>query len=108
MLDELYSIVSKENSEIKEIETAVSGKADKVSGATENNFAALDASGNLKDSGHKHSDYAEKTEAVTSVAYDFENKKITETINGTTTDVVAVSTIKSDLGSFTWGALAGQ
>ena len=35
----------------------ISGKADKVSGGTENNFAALDASGNLKDSGHKHSDY---------------------------------------------------
>ena len=35
----------------------VTGKADKVSGGTENNFAALDANGNLKDSGHKHSDY---------------------------------------------------
>jgi hypothetical protein len=35
----------------------VTGKADKVSNGTENNFAALDANGNLKDSGHKHSDY---------------------------------------------------
>lgn len=35
----------------------ISGKADKVSGGTANNFAALDANGNLKDSGHKHSDY---------------------------------------------------
>ena len=35
----------------------VSGKADKVSGATNNNFAALDSNGNLKDSGHKHGDY---------------------------------------------------
>ena len=33
------------------------GKADKVTGATNGNFAALDASGNLTDSGHKHSDY---------------------------------------------------
>lgn len=32
-------------------------KADKVSGATANHFASLDADGNLKDSGHKHSDY---------------------------------------------------
>ena len=32
-------------------------KTDKVLGATNNNFAALDANGNLKDSGHKHSDY---------------------------------------------------
>lgn len=35
----------------------VSGKADKVSGATSGNFAGLDANGNLTDSGHKHSDY---------------------------------------------------
>jgi len=35
----------------------ISGKADKVQNGTENNFAALDANGNLKDSGHKHSDY---------------------------------------------------
>lgn len=35
----------------------VTGKADKVSGGTTDNFAALDANGNLKDSGHKHSDY---------------------------------------------------
>lgn len=35
----------------------VSGKADKVSGATNGNFAALDSNGNLTDSGHKHSDY---------------------------------------------------
>lgn len=33
------------------------GKADKVSGATSGNFAALDENGNLTDSGHKHSDY---------------------------------------------------
>lgn len=37
--------------------TDQTGKADKATGATENNFAALDANGNLKDSGHKHSDY---------------------------------------------------
>ncbi len=35
----------------------VTGKADKVSNATNGNFAALDANGNLTDSGHKHSDY---------------------------------------------------
>ena len=33
------------------------GKADKVTSATEGNFAALDSNGNLVDSGHKHSDY---------------------------------------------------
>lgn len=35
----------------------VSGKADKVRGAAAGNFAALDSSGNLTDSGHKPSDY---------------------------------------------------
>ena len=37
--------------------TDVSGKADKVASATENNFAALDSNGNLKDSGKKASDF---------------------------------------------------
>ena len=32
-------------------------KTDKVSGATNGNFASLDTNGNLQDSGHKHSDY---------------------------------------------------
>ena len=36
---------------------SVTGKADKVSGAVSGNFAALDANGNLTDSGHKHNDY---------------------------------------------------
>lgn len=40
----------------------VSGKADKVSGGTENNFAALDASGNMKDSGKKATDFATDTQ----------------------------------------------
>lgn len=35
----------------------ISGKADKVTSATNGNFAALDSNGNLTDSGHKHSDY---------------------------------------------------
>jgi len=35
----------------------VTGKADKVTSATSGNFAALDANGNLTDSGHKHGDY---------------------------------------------------
>ena len=51
---------------------------------------------------------ADKSTTVTAVTYDGTNKKITKTINGTTSDVVSVSTIKSDMGAFTWGALAGQ
>ena len=45
---------------------------------------------------------------ITDVSYDATNKKLTVTINGAPKDVVSVATIKSDLGSFTWGALAGQ
>lgn len=36
----------------------ISGKADKVSGATNDNFAALDANGNLKDSGKNYSSFS--------------------------------------------------
>jgi len=37
-------------------------KADKVSQATNGNFASLDGNGNLADSGHKHSDYASSSQ----------------------------------------------
>lgn len=40
----------------------VSGKADKVAGATEGNLAALDAQGDLADSGVKPSDFAAKSD----------------------------------------------
>ena len=40
---------------------------------------------------------ADKSTTVTNVAYDTTNKKITKTINGTTTDVVTLSQIESDL-----------
>lgn len=42
----------------------ISGKADVVSGATAGNFAGLDASGNLTDSGSKASDFKTKQTAV--------------------------------------------
>lgn len=41
-----------------ELATAIAGKADKVEGATEGNFAGLDANGNLTDSGKKAADFA--------------------------------------------------
>lgn len=44
-------------SSISTLQTTVGGKADKVSSPTNGDFAALDANGNLTDSGHKHSDY---------------------------------------------------
>lgn len=46
----------------------VSEKADKVSNATNGNFAALDANGNLTDSGHKHTDYLTSHQDITGKA----------------------------------------
>lgn len=51
---------------------------------------------------------ADKSATVSTVAYNSTSKKITKTINGSTTDVVAVETIKSAMAPFTWGQLAGQ
>lgn len=45
------------------LETAIDAKASKVASATEGNFAALDANGDLVDSGHKHGDYKTKQTA---------------------------------------------
>ena len=42
---------------------------------------------------------ADKSATVSTIAYDSTNKKITKTINGTTTDVVTVATLKTALGS---------
>lgn len=42
----------------EELAEAIANKADKVEGATEGNFAALDANGNLTDSGKKAADFA--------------------------------------------------
>ena len=42
---------------------------------------------------------ADKSATVSNVAYDSTNAKITKTINGTTSDVVTVSTLKTALGS---------
>ena len=41
---------------------------------------------------------ADKSSTVSTVAYDTTSKKITKTINGTTTDVVSASTLKTDMG----------
>ena len=40
---------------------------------------------------------ADKSTAVTNVAYDSTNKKLTKTINGTTSDIVTVATLKTAL-----------
>ena len=133
LADELQEIIRTQGGDIEalqqgleETDQAVSGiteealpsKADKVIGATNNNFAAFDAEGNLQDSGHKHEDYltqhqdisgkADKSATVSTVTYNSTSKKITKTINGNTTDVVDVSTLKSAMAPFTWGQLANK
>lgn len=42
---------------------------------------------------------ADKTATVSNVAYDGTNKKITKTINGTTSDVITIATLKDELGA---------
>ena len=59
-------------------ETDISGKADKVAGATEGNFAALDANGNLTDSGKKAADFV----ATTDIATDAEVAEVMKEVFG--------------------------
>ena len=75
--------------------SALGGKADKVTDATSGNFASLDANGNLTDSGKSASDFVAADAGVTNVAWDTTNKKITKTINGSSSEVVAASTLKT-------------
>lgn len=58
--------------------TDTSGKADKVAGATEGNFAALDANGNLTDSGKKAADFV----ATTDIASDTEVAEVMKEVFG--------------------------
>lgn len=51
---------------------------------------------------------ADKSATVSGVSYDTTNKKFQQTVNGAASDIVATSQIKSDLGKFTWGQLAGK
>jgi hypothetical protein len=86
-IDSALSSTSTNPVQNKAVQSAIStintGKADKVTGATSGNFAALDANGNLADSGHKHSDYKTKQTA-----------KSDPTASGTT--LTAIATISQD------------
>ena len=59
-----------------------SSKADKVSGATNGNFAGLDANGNLTDSGSKASDFAAPSDiptALSALSEDSTHRVVTDT-----------------------------
>lgn len=53
---------------------------------------------NQTDIGTLNTNKADKSATVSNVAYDGTNKKLTKTINGTTTDVVTTATLKTDMG----------
>lgn len=71
----------------------VTGKADKVSNATNDNLAALDSNGNLKDSGSKASDFQTTINSSNKLSADY-------IVDGTTNKVINV---KPD-----WNAAAGN
>lgn len=51
---------------------------------------------------------ADKSATVSDISYNGTGKKLTKTINGSTTDVVTVATLKAAMAPFTWGDLANQ
>lgn len=85
------------------IDALQSGKADKVSGATAGNFAGLDASGNLTDSGKKAADFATAAQGTkadsavqsVSLASGTNNGTLKLTVDGTETDNIAVKGLGS-------------
>ncbi len=68
----------------KYVDDSVSGKANKVSTPTENNFASLTSGGDLKDSGKKATDFVEKN---------FKTATITTTWSGTEAPYIQEITI---------------
>lgn len=80
-----------------EMEAALALKADKVSDAVQGNFAALDANGNLVDSGHKHSDYLTEHQDISGKA------DKTDTLLYTTLSRGRANNSTIGIGSFAFG-----
>lgn len=74
---------------VQDILNSVADKAEKVSGATNGNFAGLDANGNLTDSGKKPTDFKEVQSPVTDPAA---NGEAYEFISGVSQDAQGVIT----------------
>ena len=76
------------------------GSGNAVTAVTASNGALTITKGTTFLTSHQDiSGKADKSATVSTVAYDSTNKKITKTINGTTSDVVTVATLKTALGS---------
>ena len=80
----------------------VSSKADKVSGATNGNFAGLDTNGNLADSGKKASDFQESAEGQ-SQSPTIINPKEGDIYVQRSTSWSSISPSYTDSGSWQWG-----
>ena len=86
-----------------ELEQQFAAKADKVSGATADNFAGLDANGNLIDSGKKAADFATAEQGAkadtavqsVSLASGTNNGTLKLTVDDTSTDNIAVTGLGS-------------
>ena len=75
------------------------GSGNAVTAITASNGALTITKGTTFLTSHQDiSGKADKSATVSNVAYDSTNKKITKTINGTTSDVVTVATLKTALG----------
>ena len=76
------------------------GSGNAVTAVTASNGALTITKGTTFLTSHQDiSGKADKSATVSTITYDSTNKKITKTINGTTTDVVTVATLKTALGS---------
>ena len=82
----------------------ITGKADKVSGATNGNLAGLDANGNLTDSGKSSSDFGTADE-IADIVNVYGSKNLMETAVSSHTQNGITKTVNAD-GSFTLNGTA--
>lgn len=85
----------------------ISGKADKVSGATSGNFAALDGNGNLIDSSSKASDFATSSQGALAASAVQPEDLATVATSGDYDDLLNKPTIPAAQVSADWNATSG-
>lgn len=102
-LMDIYTIEADVPSDAKFTDTVTTatttGDGNAVTSITASNGALTVTKGTTFLTQHQDiSGKADKTTTVTNVAYDSTNKKITKTINGSTSDVVTAATLKTAMG----------
>lgn len=93
--DNVYKLIDNTSGYTKNVGT-ITGIT--MNGASKGTSGVVDL-GTVITSHQSISGKADKSATVSTVTWDSTNNKLTKTINGTTTDVVALSTIKTALGS---------